>query len=161
MTAAHDDDFMALPGMEAGNAAPSAKASRSSGDAADSGPASSKSALDAPVHYARKADIDSCLSASGMEPSARRIVVDTPGAPWGNSYMEVSHSYLHDRSPRPNVAEGVPTNTPTKTHSCRSNDTRTPHARLAPSRPIHTPNNAVRRITISRSHNVQSKELDQ
>lgn len=106
MTVARDDDFMALPGMEADNAAPSAKASRSSGDAADSGPASSKSALDAPDHYARKADIDSCLSASGMEPSARRIVVDTSGAPSGNGYMEVSHSYLQDRSPRHKCCRG-------------------------------------------------------
>lgn len=47
MTAARDDDFMALPGMEAENPAPRTIIDRSSGDAADPVPASSKSALDA------------------------------------------------------------------------------------------------------------------
>lgn len=162
MTAARDDDFMALPGMEADSNTHDTARHRSD----DTAPASSKSALDAlldeyrarakserekgtlfeeltrqfllhdarfahqfkeiylwsewperrtgdtgidlvaiPVHdgegpvaiqckfYAlghriQKADIDSFLSASGKEPFARRIVVDTSGAPWGKNAQD-------------------------------------------------------------------------
>lgn len=47
MTAARTDDFMALPGMETANPAPPTAIDRSPGDAANTGPVSSKSALDA------------------------------------------------------------------------------------------------------------------
>ena len=39
-------------------------------------------------HRIQKADIDSFLSASGKEPFARRIVVDTSGAPWGKNAQD-------------------------------------------------------------------------
>ncbi|WP_048770555.1 DEAD/DEAH box helicase [Cellulomonas flavigena] len=47
MTAARTDDFAALPGMETANPAPPTAIDRSPGDAANTGPVSSKSALDA------------------------------------------------------------------------------------------------------------------
>lgn len=47
MTAARTDDFTALPGMETANPAPPTAIDRSPGDAANTGPVSSKSALDA------------------------------------------------------------------------------------------------------------------
>ena len=47
MTAARTDDLAALPGMETANPAPPTAIDRSPGDAANTGPVSSKSALDA------------------------------------------------------------------------------------------------------------------
>ena len=47
MTAARTDDFAALPGMETANPAPPTAIDRSPGDAANTGPVSSKLALDA------------------------------------------------------------------------------------------------------------------
>lgn len=239
MTAARDDDFMALLGMEPETPTSPTKSDRSFGIVADSGPASSKSALDAlldeyrsrarserekgtlfeeltrqflahdarfahqfkeiylwgewpqrrtgdtgidlvavpvdpsagpvaiqckfyaPGHHVQKADINSFLSASGKEPFARRIVVNTSEAPWGNGLMNVSHTRMRRETPRrkslPRRAQ--PIRLSRLGHAAVMKHTSL--TRLAPSKPIRTPNGAVLRITINRSHDVQSKELDQ
>ena len=88
MTAARTDDFAALPGMETANPTPPTAIDRSPGDAANTGPVSSKSALDALLDEYRT------RAKSEREKGTlfgRRIVVDTPGAPWGNGFMKASH----------------------------------------------------------------------
>ena len=52
------------------------------------GPVAVQCKFYAPGHRIQKADIDSFLSASGKEPFARRIVVDTSGAPWGKNAQD-------------------------------------------------------------------------
>lgn len=84
MTAARDDDFMALPGMETDSNAHDTARHRSD----DTAPASSKSALDALLDEYR------ARAKSEREKGTlfgRRIVVDTPRAPWGNGFMKASH----------------------------------------------------------------------
>lgn len=109
MTAARTDDLAALPGMETANPAPPTAIDRSPWDAAGPVPASSKSALDALVHYVRKADIDSFLATLGSKgPFARRIVVDTSGAPWENRLRKVSCDQLRAESSRTEYCRGGP-----------------------------------------------------
>lgn len=84
MTAARDDDFMALPGMEADSNTHDMVRHRSD----ETAPASSKSALDALLDEYR------ARAKSEHEKGTlfgHRIVVDTPGAPWGNGFMKASH----------------------------------------------------------------------
>ena len=49
----------------------------------DAGPVAIQCKFYAPGHKVSKADIDTFLSASGKEPFARRIFVDTSGTDWG------------------------------------------------------------------------------
>ena len=54
----------------------------------DSGPVAIQCKFYAPGHKVSKADIDTFLSASGKEPFARRIVVDTSGINWGTNAQD-------------------------------------------------------------------------
>ena len=54
----------------------------------DSGPVAIQCKFYAPGHKVSKADIDTFLSASGKEPFARRIVVDTSGTDWGKNAQD-------------------------------------------------------------------------
>ena len=54
----------------------------------DSGPVAIQCKFYAPGHKVSKADIDTFLSASGKEPFARRIVVDTSGTNWGTNAQD-------------------------------------------------------------------------
>lgn len=54
----------------------------------DAGPVAIQCKFYAPGHKVSKADIDTFLSASGKEPFARRIVVDTSGADWGKNAQD-------------------------------------------------------------------------
>ena len=84
MTAARDDDFMALPGMEADSNTHDTARHRSD----ETAPASSKSALDALLDEYR------ARAKSEREKGTlfgRRIVVDTPRVPWGNGFIKASH----------------------------------------------------------------------
>ena len=54
----------------------------------DSGPVAIQCKFYAPRHKVSKADIDTFLSASGKEPFARRIVVDTSGTDWGKNAQD-------------------------------------------------------------------------
>ena len=84
MTAARDDDFMALPGMEADSNAHDTARHRSD----DTAPASSKSALDALLdEYRARAKSEH----EEGTPFECPMVVDTPGSPWGNGFMKASH----------------------------------------------------------------------
>ena len=108
MTAVRDDDFMALPGMEADSTAHDTARHRSD----DTAPASSKSALDALLDEYRaraksereKGTLFGCL-----------IVVDTSGAPWSNGFVKVSHPRVRAESPRRTYGHGVPSCPPATT----------------------------------------------
>ena len=52
------------------------------------GPVAIQCKFYAPGHKVSKADIDTFLSASGKEPFARRIVVDTSGTDWGKNAQD-------------------------------------------------------------------------
>ena len=54
----------------------------------DAGPVAIQCKFYAPGHRVSKADIDTFLSASGKEPFARRIVVDTSGTDWGKNAQD-------------------------------------------------------------------------
>ena len=54
----------------------------------DSGPVAIQCKFYAPGHKVSKADIDTFLSASGKEPFARRIVVDTSSTNWGTNAQD-------------------------------------------------------------------------
>ena len=54
----------------------------------DAGPVAIQCKFYAPRHRVSKADIDTFLSASGKEPFARRIVVDTSGTDWGKNAQD-------------------------------------------------------------------------
>ena len=54
----------------------------------DAGPVAIQCKFYAPRHKVSKADIDTFLSASGKEPFARRIVVDTSGTDWGKNAQD-------------------------------------------------------------------------
>ena len=54
----------------------------------DAGPVAIQCKFYAPGHKVTKADIDTFLSASGKEPFARRIVVDTSGTDWGKNAQD-------------------------------------------------------------------------
>lgn len=54
----------------------------------DAGPVAIQCKFYAPGHKVSKADIDTFLSASGKEPFARRIVVDTSGTNWGTNAQD-------------------------------------------------------------------------
>ena len=54
----------------------------------DAGPVAIQCKFYAPGHKVSKADIDTFLSASGKEPFARRIVVDTSGTDWSKNAQD-------------------------------------------------------------------------
>ena len=54
----------------------------------EAGPVAIQCKFYAPGHKVSKADIDTFLSASGKEPFARRIVVDTSGTDWGKNAQD-------------------------------------------------------------------------
>lgn len=110
MTAARDDDFMALPGMEADSTDTHHARERFSGEAtpgsANTSPnASSKSALDALLdeyHARAKSERE-----KGTLFDYHRIM-DTSGAPWSNGTMKVSHPRVRADSRRRPYCRGVP-----------------------------------------------------
>ena len=109
MTAARDDDLMALPGMEADSTDAHHGRERLSGDAA---PASSKSALDALLdEYRARATSE---RKKGMLFNCH-IVMDTSGAPWGNGFVKVSHSRLCADTRRRPYCRGIPSYPPADT----------------------------------------------
>ena len=112
MTAARDDDFMALPGMEADSTDTHHARERLSddstpGSASTSPNTSSKSALDALLDEYRarakserqKGTLFGC-----------HIIVDTSGTPWGNDTMKASHPCVRADSRRRPYCRGVPGN---------------------------------------------------
>ena len=115
MTAARDDNFTTLPGTEADSTDTHHGRERVSDDATTTTSnaslnASSKSALDALLdEYRARAKSEREKGAL----SDCRSVVDTSGAPWGNSFVKVSHSYLCANSRRRPYCRGVPTYPPT------------------------------------------------
>ncbi len=101
MTAARDDDFMALPGMEADSNAHDTAQHRSD----DTAPASSKSALDALLdEYRARAKSE---REKGTLFDYHRIM-DTSGAPWSNGTMKASHPRVRADSRRRPYCRGVP-----------------------------------------------------
>lgn len=114
MTAARDDDFMALPGMEADSNTHNTARHRSD----ETAPASSKSALDTLLDEYRaraksehtKGTLFGCL-----------IVVDTSGTPQDNGFVKVSHRSVRADSPRRTYCRGVPIDPPTNTRLSRRN----------------------------------------
>ena len=118
MTAARDDDFMALPGMEADSTDTHHGRERLSDDAAPTSPnASSKSALDALLDEYR------ARAKSEREKGTLfgfRIVVDTSGTPRDNGFVKVSHRSVRAGSPRRTYCRGVPSYPPADTRPyCR------------------------------------------
>ena len=101
MTAARDDDFMALPGMEADSNTHDTARHRSD----ETAPASSKSALDALL--------DEYRARAKSEREKRTLfdcpmVMDTSDAPWGNSFVKVSHPPVRADSQRRTCCRWVP-----------------------------------------------------
>lgn len=110
MTAARDDDFMALPGMEAASTDTHHARERLSDEAdptsSNASPnASSKSALDARLDEYR------ARAMSEREKGTLfgcHIIVDTSGTPWGNDTMKASHPRVRADSRRRPYCRGVP-----------------------------------------------------
>ena len=114
MTAARDDDFMALPGMEADSNAHDTARHRSD----DKAPASSKSALDALLDEYR------ARAKSEREKGTLfgcHIDVNTSGTPWGNGFMKASHPHDRTNSQRRTYCRGVPINPTTNAQPARHN----------------------------------------
>lgn len=113
MTAARDDDFMALPGMEADSTDTHHARERLSHDTAPSSAnASSKSTLDALLDEYR------ARAKSEREKGTLfdyRTIMDTSGAPWGNGFMKVSHRSVRADSPQRKYCRGVPSYPPADT----------------------------------------------
>ena len=111
MTAARDDDFMALPGMEVDSNAYDTARHRSD----DTAPASSKSALDALLdEYRARAKSE---REKGTLFDYRRIM-DTSGTPSGIGFTKVSHTRVRANSPRRTYCRGVPSYPPADTRPC-------------------------------------------
>ena len=114
MTAARDDDFMALPGMEADSNTHNTARHRSD----ETAPASSKSALDTLLDEYRaraksereKGTLFNC-----------RSVMDTSGAPWNNGFMKASHPRVHTNSQRRKYCRGLPIDPTTNTQPAHRN----------------------------------------
>lgn len=110
MTAARDDDFMALPGMEADSTDTHHGRERLSDDttpgSANTSPnASSKSALDALLdEYRARAKSEREKGTLSDCPTA----MDTSGAPWGNGFVKVSHPRVRADSQRRTCSRWVP-----------------------------------------------------
>lgn len=102
MTAARDDDFMALPGMEADSTDTHHARERSSDDAA---PTSSESALDALLDEYR-----ACAKSEHKKGTlfGCHIIVDTSDTPWGNDTMKAAHPRVRADSQRRPYCRGVP-----------------------------------------------------
>ena len=110
MTAARDDDFMALPGMEADSTDTHHARERFSGEATPgstntSPNTSSKSALDALL--------DEYRARTKSEREKRTLfnypmVIDTSGVPWGNGFVKVSHPRVRADSQRRTCCRWVP-----------------------------------------------------
>lgn len=101
MTAARDDDFMALPGMEADSNAHDTARHRSD----DTAPASSKSALDALLdEYRARAKSEREKGTLFGCPMG----MDTSGAPWDNCFVKVSHPRVRADSQRRTCCRWVP-----------------------------------------------------
>ena len=109
MTAARNDDFMALPGMEA-DSTDTHNTARHRSD--ETTPASSKSALDALLDEYR------ARAKSEREKGTLfdyRTIMDTSGAPWGNGFMKDSHRSVRADSPQRKYCRGVPCYPPADT----------------------------------------------
>ena len=127
MTAARDDDFTALPGMEADSNDIHRARERLSDDATPgsaitsantSSNASSKSALDALLdEYRARAKSE---REKGVLFDYRRIM-DTSGTPSGIGFTKVSHTRVRANSPRRTYCRGVPIDPPTNTRPSRHN----------------------------------------
>ena len=114
MTAARDDDFMALPGMEADSNTHDAARHRSD----ETAPASSKSALDALLdEYRARAKSE---REKGTLFDYHRVM-DTSGAPWSNGTMKASHPRVHTNSQRRTYCRGIPIDPPTNAQPARHN----------------------------------------
>lgn len=114
MTAARDDDFMALPGMEADSNTHDTTRHRSD----ETAQASSKSALDALLDEYRaraksereKGTLFNC-----------DIVMDTSGVQWGNGFVKVSHPRVRADSQLRTCCRWVPSYPPTNAQPyCRN-----------------------------------------
>ena len=120
MTAARDDDFMALPGMEADSTDTHHGRERLSDDiaraSANTSPnASSKSALDALLdEYRARAKSER----EKGTPFGCHIVVGTSGAPRGNGFVKVSHPHVRANSPCRTYCRGVPSYSPAENRPC-------------------------------------------
>ena len=114
MTAARDDDFMALPGMEADSNAHDTARHRSD----DTAPASSKSALDALLdEYRARAKSE---REKGRLFDYRRIM-DTSGTPSGIGFTKVSHTRVRADSQLRTCCRWVPSYPPTNAQPyCRN-----------------------------------------
>ena len=127
MTAARDDDFMALPGMEADSTDTHHAREHLSDDATPrsaitssnaSPTASSKSALDALLDEYRARAKNEHEKGTLFECP---MVVDTSGAPWGNGFMKASHPHDRTNSQRRTYCRGVPINPTTNAQPAHHN----------------------------------------
>ena len=123
MTAARDDDFMALPGMKTDStdthhAHEHLSDDATPGSANTSSNASSKSAPDTLLNAYR------ARAKSEHEKGTlfgRRIIVDTSGTPRNIGFMKVSHPSVRADSPRRTYCRGVPSYPPTNAQPyCRN-----------------------------------------
>lgn len=122
MTAARDDDFMALPGMETASTDTHHAQERLSDDCTSSSNASlntsAKSALDAPLDKYRaraksereKGTLFNC-----------HIVMDTSGAPWSDGFVKASHPRVRTNSQRRTYCRGIPIDPPINAQPARHN----------------------------------------
>mgnify|MGYP000860664328 CR=1 FL=1 len=110
MTAAHDDDFMALPGMEADSTDTHHARERLSDDATPHSANTSPNASSKPT-------LDALLDEYRARPKREReegalfecpMVMDTSGAPWGNGFVKVSHPPVRADSQRRTCCRWVP-----------------------------------------------------
>ena len=154
MTAARNDDFMALPGMEADSTDAHHGPERLSDDATPSSAstspnASSKSALDALLDEYRaratsereKGTLFGCDS-----------VADTSGTPWGNSFAKVSHPRVRGDSRRRPHCRGVPSYTPANTRPYCRHQTHITHKKHSANRcASNTSHHIIRPLELNQS----------
>ena len=114
MTAARDDDFMALPGMETDSNTHDAARHRSD----ETAPASSKSALDALLDEYRARTKSERVKGTLFN---CHIVMDTSGSPWSDGFMKASHPRVHTNSQRRTYCRGIPIDPPTNAQPARHN----------------------------------------
>lgn len=129
MTAARDDDFMALPGMEADSTDAHHARERLSNDAT---PGSAITSSNASPNASSKSALDALLDEYRARAKSERekgtlfnchIVMDTSGAPWGNGFMKASHPLVRTNSQRRTYCRGVPIDPPTNAQPARHNST--------------------------------------
>ena len=123
MTAARDNDFMALPCMEADSTDTHHGREHLSDDATTD---SASTSPNTPSKSAFDALLDEYRARAGSAREKRTLfdcpmAMDTSGSPWGNGFVKVSHPRVRADSPRKTYCRWFPNYLPADTRPyCRN-----------------------------------------